>query len=305
MRARSSRKKNIYNILRVIVVALLFVGIGALIPRIFHTVGSIVMIPVHGLNNWLENSSQTFPTFVRSREALEEDIKRLEQELVIAQSSRLTLSRLSEENNAFRSLLGVNGKKRIAAAVVARPSDLPYDVLQIDQGSEAGIKEGAAVYIGEDQFIGIVTQVARNHAFIEMLTSPGFEATTFISGPDVIATIEGYGGGVARVRVPQGIALTVGDLVHVLSIQPGVFGRISYIETTPSQPEQYGYITPELPLRSIHYVAVDAEPIHTVSADEAYQQVNSIIKEQLVIEGVSTINATSTTATTTSTTSLP
>ena len=166
--------------------------------------------------------------------------------------------------------------------------------MQIDQGREAGIKEGAAVFIGEDQFIGIITQVARNYAFVEMLTSPGFEATAFISGPDVVATIEGYGGGVARVRVPQGIALTVGDLVHVLSIYPGVFGRISYIETTPSQPEQYGYISPELPLRSIHYVAVDTEPIEAISTEDAYRNVDSILKEKLTIDGISTINATST-----------
>lgn len=303
MRARSSRKKNTFHILRVVIIALVFVAIGFLIPRIFHIAGSVVMMPIHALNDWLENSSQTFPTFVRSRESLEGEIKDLEQKLVIADSSRLTLSRLAEENASFRSLLGVSDKKRIAAAVVARPSDLPYDVMQIDQGWEAGIKEGAAVFIGEDQFIGIITQVARSHAFVEMLTSPGFEATTFISGPDVVATIEGYGGGVARVRVPQGIALTVGDLVHVLSIYPGVFGRISYIETTPSQPEQYGYISPELPLRSIHYVAVDTEPIETISAEDAYRNIDSILRESLTIDGISTINATSTA--TTSTSSLP
>jgi cell shape-determining protein MreC len=305
MRARSSRKKNIFHILRVSLIALVFVGIGLLIPKVMNVVGSIVMMPLHSLNDWLETSSQTFPTFVRSREALEEEIKNLEQELVISQSSRLTLSRLSEENTSFRSLLGVQDRKRIAAAVVARPSDLPYDVLQIDQGWNAGIKEGSAVYIGSDQFIGIVTQVAENHAFVEMLTSPGFEATTFISGPDVVATIEGYGGGIARVRVPQGIALTVGDLVHVLSVHPGVFGRISYIETTPSQPEQYGYISPELPLRSIHYVAVDAEPIHTISSEDAYKRVDSILREQLIVDGIEAINATSTMATSSETTSLP
>ncbi len=301
MRARSSRKKNFFHILRVVIIALVFVGIGFIVPKIFHIVGSVVMMPIYGLNGWLENSSQTFPTFVRSRESLEEEIKNLEQKLVIAESSRLTLSRLSEENASFRSLLGVSEKKRIAAAVVARPSDLPYDVMQIDQGSESGIKEGAAVFIGEDQFIGVVTQVARNHAFVEMLTSPGFEATTFISGPDVVATIEGYGGGVARVRVPQGIALTVGDLVHVLSIYPGIFGRISYIETTPSQPEQYGYISPELPLRSIHYVAVDTEPIEAISIEDAYRNVDSIMRDRLTIDGINTINSTSTATTSTST----
>ncbi len=302
MRARSSRKKNNSHIVRVTIIAIIFVVIGMLIPKIINVAGAIIMSPINAVNNWLETSSQTFPTFVRSRAALEAEIEKLEQELVVAKSSSVTLTRLTEENDSMRSLLSADGKPRILAAVVARPGDLPYDVLQIDQGWESGIKEGAAVYIGTDQFIGFVTQVARNHSFIKMLTSPGFEATAFINGSNVVATIEGYGGGVARVRVPQGVALTVGDLVHVLSVNPGVFGRISYIETTPSQPEQYGYISPELPLRSIHFVAVDSEPISKISAEEAYQAISSLTEQQMIIEGVQAINSTSTASSSTSTT---
>lgn len=301
MKVRSSRKNRVVPIVRIAIIALVFVGTGVLLPKLFNLVGSVVMAPVHTFNNWLETSSQTFPVFVRSRNSLEAEIKQLEQDLVVSESSKLTVARLVTENQSLRSLLNADSSKRTAAAVVARPSDLPYDLLEIDQGWESGIKEGAAVYVGTDQFIGVVTQVARTHSFVELLTSPGFEATVFIEGPDVVATLEGYGGGVARVKVPQGIALTVGDLVHVLSIEPGVYGRISYIETTPSQPEQYGYISPELPLRSIHYVAVESDPIKPTDEEEAYRRVDSIL-QSLIIEGVDTVDVPDRLATTTAST---
>ena len=64
--------------------------------------------------------------------------------------------------------------------------------------------------------------------------------TSYVSGANIIATLEGFGGGVARVRVPQGIPLSIGNLVHVPGIQPGVFGRINYIESEPTHPNSMG-----------------------------------------------------------------
>jgi len=234
------------------------------------------------------------PVFVRDRLALRGEIERLENELAIAGGESLTLDRLRNENDRLRSLLGAETTDRLVAAVVARPNQVPYDLLQLDRGSVHGVVVGAPVYIGEDRLIGIVADLSSTNSYVVLLTHPDFTATGFIEGANIITVIDGIGGGVARVRVPQGVPLTVGDIVHVPSIEPGVFGRIVSIENRPTQPEQYGYITPDLPLSSIHMVSVGKEPIAAVTSDVVNERISQFIASSTLLLPFS--STTSTTA---------
>ena len=110
----------------------------------------------------------------------------------------------------------------------------------------------------------------------------------------MVASLEGYGGGVARVKVPQGVALKVGNLVHVPSIEPGVFGRIEYLENKPSQPDQYGYITLQKPIANINYVSVATETVTPVAPAVIEERISRILKDAFVID-VSKLNLASTT----------
>jgi hypothetical protein len=206
---------------------------------------------------------------------------------------------LWEENNRLRSLLTISTDERIAAAVIARPNELPYDLLQIDRGSDHGIEVGAPVFIGKDIVIGLVVHTAPTYSFVEMVTAPGFESSVFISGPNIVVTMEGRGGGVARVRVPQGIPLAIGDLVNLPSVDPGVFGRISYVENRPTQPEQYGYISPDIPLSGVYQVAVGKQSQIAQSTEIVEERVRSLIEQSLLFDISSTTLATSSAATST------
>lgn len=290
MKARSSRNSRTKFILQTTAVFGFFILLGFALPTFFSVVSSIVMTPVHGLNNWYEQSSDMLPTMLRDRNDLLAQIQRLENDLIISQGGELTLARLRDENTRLRALLGNQKEERILAVVTARPNELPYDLLQLDQGSRAGVLIGAPVYVGGDQLIGVVTHVSNNYSFVELFTTPGFEMTGFISGPDVIATVEGVGGGVARIRVPQGIPLSIGNIIYVPSVAPGVFGQIDYIENRPSQPEQYGYITLPVAIQSLHEVAVSKNIITESSVEEINQTVNDLIREKVLIEAANTIS---------------
>jgi cell shape-determining protein MreC len=259
------------------------------------TIAAVVMYPIHVTNQWLDNSSSVIPTFVRDRMSLENRIQELENELTIARRNDVTRNRLSDENNRLRSLLGVDSENRVAAAVIARPDELPYDLLQIDRGSDHGVVVGAPVYLGKDNVLGLVVHTATNYAFVELISSPNFTATAFLSGANVVVGLRGLGGGVARISVPQGIPVTVGDLVYLPSIEPGVYGRVSYVENEPTQPEQYGYITPELSLSSVHQVAVGNLTQITQSPDEINEQIQARIQSSLIISDL--VIATSSTST--------
>lgn len=269
--------------------------VGLIMPKAFSLVSATVMYPIHVTNVWLEESSSLIPTFFRSRADLQAEIEGLQNELAVAGRIDVTQQRLLEENNRLRHLFGSAEVTRILASIVARPSELPYDVLQVDRGSEHGVEIGAPVFVGSDVVVGLVVHVAPQYSFVELFTTPGFEATAFVSGPNVIATLEGFGGGVARVRVPQGVSMQVGNLVYLPSIEPGVFGRISHIENRPTQPEQYGYITPELPISSMFWVAIGKQSQLAQSTEQIDKEVESIMRKRLVNSAVSTAKISSST----------
>lgn len=304
MKVHSRHNTKQKKIFRIVGISIIFIVIGLLLPSLFGLIGRIVLFPIHATNQWFAESSGVLPMYLKDQKELIDRIETLENELAIAASTDLTQQRLYEENIWFRELLGAEPKPRIAAAVIARPTELPYDLLQIDRGENDGVHVGAPVYIGADNVIGVIVTTAPNYAFAQLFTTPGFSATAFISGANVMTTLDGYGSGVARVRVPQGIPLAVGNLVHVPSLEPGVFGRIEYVENRPSQPEQYGYISMPKPVSGIHYVAVASETIGVLPAPIIEERVREIIKNSLLLD-VSTFNLASTTVATTSSTSVP
>jgi cell shape-determining protein MreC len=297
MRVRLSRKPKYVRRVQLAVAALVVVLIAWVFPYGLSFVASVVLYPVHAANVWFHESSAVIPSVFRDRAVMVARVEQLETELAASQGQQLTQQRLLEENRRLRSLLGVDETSRVAASVVSRPDELPYDLLQIDRGSNHGIAVGAPVFLGEDIMIGLVTHVAAEYAFVELVTSPGFKATAFIYEANVVADLEGLGGGVARVRVPQGIELSEGQLVVLPSVEPGMFGNIAYIENEPTQPEQFGYITPALAVSSIHLVSVGQLSQISKSPTEIESAVRERVRQSLVVPDL-VISVSATTATT-------
>ncbi len=288
--------------LRVVIISLVVLAAGTFMPFVFSYLGAIAMAPVHAVHTWLSESSSLVPTFFRDRQSLLSDMEELEHQLAIETRTSATNRHLIEENERLRALLGSDGTARIEAAVIGRPGTLPYDYLQIDRGTNHGIEVGAPVFIGRDVVIGLVAFTVAEYSFVQLVTTPDFEATTFISGPNIVATMEGVGGGVARVRVPQGIPLSVGNLVYLPSVEPGIFGRVSYVENEPTQPEQYGYLTFDTALSGIHKLTVGKLSQISRSAEEIDEYIKDELKKTLLITGVTgdlTATTTNSTASTT------
>jgi cell shape-determining protein MreC len=299
MLIRSRRTSDNQKIKRLLLVVFGLFALALIVPTVVRFVAGIVLYPVIQVENWFAESNQILPALWRDKIVMQDQIDQLEQDLALSGKLDLTKQRLSDENNRLRSLLGATSSPRILAAVVGKPNELPYDLIQIDQGSQAGIESGSPVYIGVDTVIGIVSAVQRKSAFVTLFTTPDFFATVYLSGANVTALLEGLGGGVARVRVPQGISMRVGDLVHVPSVQPGVYGTIAWVESEPTQPEQFGYITPEIPIGSLFQVAVAKPNVITTDPKEVQRYMLEVQKQQLVIPEMTpaTTTATSTAST--------
>lgn len=283
---------------------LLCIALLVLVPTLMRTAASAVVSPVIAAKDWFLYSTNSFPQYLRNRSELVEENNRLRSELVAATGADYSLRHLLDDNQRLRGISSEE-ESRIVGAVLASPEQLPYDTIMIDRGSRHGIMEGAPVFIGDNTIIGVVRSSAPGTALVELITSSGFESTVFIMGPDIYTNAVGVGGGQMRVGVPQGIPLSEGDLVVLPSIYSGVYGEVSYVLSEPTRPEQYGFVSPEIPLSQIRYVSVGPAPMESVSFEEAQEILERIhadvftvpVPEDILVDLTSTSsNATGTEA---------
>lgn len=256
---------------------------GLIFPWFISMVSAVVMYPFHATSTWVKTSDGMFPIYLRSRETLINEVEKLRTEIATQSGTQLSIRRLMDENIQLRGMANAasTDKERLVARVLSRPGQLSYDLLQIDRGSASGVMVGAPVYTGVDSILGIVVQVYDNYSFVDLFTSPGFESTAFIFGPNVFSPIEGIGGGVARVRLPQGVSIEEGQLVILPGVSNGIYGEIARVENEPTQPEQYGYITPPLAINNLLYVSVGLNPIVQESALEIDQTIRTMLRDSM------------------------
>jgi cell shape-determining protein MreC len=280
-----------------VVASVLLYFVGGLLGK----AASLVTQPVYLARHWITESGGTVPSFFRSQNELIGEINTLREQLAAGSGKNATLSRVLAENDELRSLLNIADTKRIVAGVIGRPPNLPYDSLLIDQGSGDGVREGAVVYHGDDHAIGYVSRAYSATALVTLFSTPGVEATAYIFGPDIYATVYGEGGGVIRISVPQGITLTKGDVVVMPTLEGGVIGSIEEIESVPTQPEQHAFIIGSIPIQSIRLLSVSTRVIESISFEEAENAVTSFDVGALTIDVPEAILANEEGSTTTAT----
>ena len=221
-----NRRLRIAFCVGVVLIALIIVA-----PRLVSYVASVVMIPVVSIEHWVLHSQDTLPAYVRDRNALLAERQALERSLAEQSGAHFTVNQLQVENDILRDLLGSGTTSRIAAGVVGRPTELPYDTILIARGARHGVVKNAPVFAGRNQAIGFVGDVYNQSALVVLTSTPGVETTVYIYGPNIYTTALGVGGGHVRVHVPQGIVLEPGNLVVMPSFDAGIYGEINTIES--------------------------------------------------------------------------
>jgi cell shape-determining protein MreC len=274
------------------------------VPTIARAVVAVVMYPIEATRVWLAESSSSLPQYLRERETLVAELEALKLERALTQATDRTIIKLQEENDEFRRLHGAIPDERVVARVIGRPDQLPYDRLMIDRGKAEGVVLDAPVFQGIDQIIGYVAAVYEHSALVTLVTTANFKTTAYVIGPDIYTFTEGMGGGVLRVRVPQGVPLAVGDTVILPAIDSGVYGEIVEVVSSPTQPEQYGYVPLTVPLQSLQYVSVGRQPIVPFSYEVAKDQVDTLKSELFTIDLPPGVLVTPEVSTSTATTSL-
>ena len=236
---------------------------------------SFVFSPILAAKTWFLESSGRVPSYFRTQHALIDEVRSLEEQLRERDGDALVSRHLQAENDTLGALLENKKEATIAALVIARPNQTPYDTFLIDRGYSDGVSEGAIVYTEGTIAAGDVIRTYAHSALVRLASSPGVHATAYILGPNIFTETEGMGGGVLRVAVPQGIPLTVGDLVILPAAGAGVYGEVVSIESSEASPEQYGYVTSPVPLSAVRFVSVAKEAQPTVSYEQALSAVRA------------------------------
>jgi cell shape-determining protein MreC len=253
------------------------------LPKLVFGVVSTVVYPFELARLWILESQDSLPFYLRDRYALIEEIESLKQQVAVSGGTENTLAKLKVENEQFRLLCEAVPEERVIARVVGRPPKLPYDVIMLDRGSDHGVMVESPVFVGSDQVIGYVSRVYSKTALVTLVSTAQFESMAYIMGPNIYTYARGVGGGMLRVVVPQGVPLSVGDTVILPAIDSGVYGTVAYIETSPTQPEQYGYVPMNQNLQSLQYVSIGQEPIIPHSYEEAESLVAELRSELFAV----------------------
>lgn len=277
---RISLNKRLQTILATIVIA---TAVLVLLPRLAAVLASVVLTPVVAVEDWLFNSEDTIPAFFRDRNELLDIEQDLRRQLSEQEENTVVLRQLQAENEALRSLFATSTDARIAASVMGRPPQMPYDVVVVDQGRVDGVIESAPVFIGANRVIGYVGEVFEHTAVVVLFTTPDVESTVYIYGPNIYTTAIGVGGGLLRVHVPQGIDLTVGDVAVLPAVDGGIYGEVVSIESVATKPEQYGFVSVDVPISSLRYVSIGTRPIEQVSFADARAVVERVRHDLLAV----------------------
>ncbi len=307
MRVNSHRTSKVKKVQRMALLGIFAVVLLFVVPKVVATAASMVMMPVHVVENWFSKSTDSFPQYLRERSKLLDELNALTYTQSAQSGDRLTSVLLTQENQELRELLGIKGERRLVAGVIGRPNKMPYDVLVLDKGTNDGLVEGAPVFIGDDAVIGIISKTFAHSAVVTLVTTPGFTVSVYIIGPNIYTNAVGQGGGLLRIGVPQGIKLSEGNLVILPGVDAGIYGAIGKIQSVASEPEQYGFVSPEVPLASLRLVSVGTVSLEPKTFEEAQKVVSTVVKtvfEVPIPEGVLVTVLSSTTSSTTASSTL-
>ena len=187
-------------------------------------------------------------SIVASRDALAHENERLMVE------NRVLVTRAQD----LQMLLGTRTEVApgILAGVLVRPPVSPYDVLIVDQGTDAGIALGATAYGPGGTPLGTVASVARTSARITLYSNPGLETAGWAGDARVPVTLRGTGSGSFTAELPRDVGVTEGQAVYVSGPGALPIGNVARVDRDPSSPEVVLHIHPYANPFSLTWVTI-------------------------------------------------
>ncbi|MFP4022575.1 MAG: rod shape-determining protein MreC [Candidatus Paceibacterota bacterium] len=157
--------------------------------------------------------------------------KELEEKLNSFRSVDIEKKALETENRQLRQALNMQPREDTQlVSVLAKPPGVPYDVLIIDGGEDAGFSQGDKVYFGEAVLIGEIDKVYKSTARVILYSSAGVEIDVYINEREEIFTAHGQGGGSFLLEIDRNEEIEVGDHLFKEGKRVSFLGEVVDIE---------------------------------------------------------------------------
>lgn len=124
----------------------------------------------------------------------------------------------------------------IVAGVLARPPVSPYDALVVDQGTEAGVAAGSAVFGAGGMPVGTVESVTARSARVSLYSTPARETEGWVGDARIPVTLVGGGSGALNAEAARDAGIKEGDLVFVPGPGAVALGVVTAVGSDPSAP---------------------------------------------------------------------
>jgi cell shape-determining protein MreC len=238
-RQSSNRGRYIFFSLFAIVALILGFGFRDATVSIIAVVGKPVL---KGTFSIIQSTTFTTSLFgskadlVRERDALSERNRVLESE-----KETEAIARLYGED--VQKVIARAMDERIVSSVFSRPNFTPYDSLLLDKGKKDGVKEGSLVYGTGNRVIGYIAHAYDTISHTVLFSTAGVQSVVYMPSTRTLVRAVGFGGGVIRLSIPQGIHVKEGDEVSYPTLSPSPIGKITRIVKTDTNPDIFGYVT--------------------------------------------------------------
>jgi rod shape-determining protein MreC len=202
---------------------------------------SKVLSPFRDIAGWFSN---TFNAKSRA-DRLQAEVNQLRGQLALAQQQ-------AQEDQSLRREVGLDssttlaGYTRVGADVIGRDTTLWYQTIQVDRGSDDGVRLGDAV-LGDGALVGDVTTVDSTTSIVTLITDHTFEVAAEVS-------INGNYVGLLGPRVGDPNRLVLSDLPKPPAGQSGPVQGDQVITAgfrDPNDPELSSLYPPGIPIGTV------------------------------------------------------
>lgn len=195
--------------------------------------------------------------YVSTRHALMEENLSLRDEVASLRLQVASLNLNLSREEAFASLLGREEKAGgIAAAVLTRPPQSPYDLFVIDAGSAEGVRLGALVRLPEGPVLGEVADVFSHAAKVRLFSTAGEKREAVLERGNIPVTLEGRGGGGFRIVVPRETWVEVGDRIVSADVSYSLLGVVEAVEVAATDAFKNVLVRGPANIFSVRFVSV-------------------------------------------------
>lgn len=206
---------------------------------------AVIFLELNTVGSLLNRTSVRATSFLKSIYNAQQqagEITLLKKQNLLLQNELFELQEIKKENELLRSHLSqgfVKELQLVVASIIGKGFFFGLQTVIINQGFEAGIRQGDAVIVNPSIFIGQVTKVMQKRAYVLLLSSPSFTIPAQTK-EGIRGIIEGgLGGQVLLNNVSQGVPLKKGEVLFTtndnLQIPEGfLIGEITKILSLPT-----------------------------------------------------------------------